>query len=210
MSDQRLGLGSVELRRFDHDQPAVLCLGRKRRPKRQGTNLLWQIDRVRTHDRAERAATTAELRHTGRAVTRAAGALLLVHLLAGAPDVRAALGLVGPGLALGELPLHAALDDILARLETENLVRKLNRTGRLALKRCDFQFHLTRPPARPELTLPAHRRHWRGGTCQASARLSAMPSSPHRAPRSIPPWSPAPRPRRGSGRAQRLSAPRAD
>src|SRR3954453_20242336 len=159
MSDQRLGLGRIELRRFDHDQAAVLCLGRKRMAKRQGANLLWQVNRVRTHDRAERAAPPAELRHTGRAVTRAAGALLLVHLLAGAPDVRAALGLVGPGLALGKLTLHAALNDILARLETEDRVRKLNRTGRLALKRCDFQLLLTRPPARPELTLPAHRRH---------------------------------------------------
>src|SRR5947207_10542587 len=154
MSDQRLGLGRIELRRFDHDQAAVLCLGRKRMAKRQGANLLWQVDRVRTHHGTERAATTAELRHPGRAVTRAAGALLLVHFLAGAPDVRAALGLVGPRLALGELPLHAALNDILARLETENLVRQLNRTGGLAFKRCDFQFHLTRPPARPELTLP--------------------------------------------------------
>src|SRR3954453_10430466 len=159
MSDQRLCLGGVELRRFDHQQPAVLCLGRKRMAKRQGANLLWQVDRVRTHHGAERAATATELRHPGRAVTRAASALLLVHFFAGAPDVRAALGLVGPGLALGELPLHAALNDILARLETEDRVRKLNRTGRLALKRCDFQLLLTRPPARPELTLPAHRRH---------------------------------------------------
>src|SRR3954447_2401424 len=178
--------------------------------KRQCANLLGQIGRMRPHDRTERTTAAAELRHTRRAVASAARALLLVHLLAGAPDVRPALGLVSPGLTLGKLPLHAALDDVLARLQTEDLVGKLNRTGRLALKRCDFQFHLTRPPARPELTLPAHRRHRPDGTCRASARLSAMPSSRHRAPRSIRPWSPAPRPRRGSGRAQRLSAPRAD
>src|SRR5215212_240821 len=178
--------------------------------KRQRANLLWQIGRVRTHDRTECTATAAELRHPRRAVTCTTGALLLVHLLAGAPDVGAALGLVGPGLTFGELPLHAALDDVLARLQTENLVGKLDRTGRLALKRCDFQFHLTRPPARPELTLPGHRRHRPGGTCPASARLSATPSSRRRAPRSIRPWSRERHPRRGSGRAQRRSAPRAD
>src|SRR6267378_146791 len=106
---------------------------------------------------AESTAAAAELRHPRRAVTRTAGALLLVHLLAGAPDLGAALGLVGPGLTFGELPVDAALDDVLARLEAENLVRKLNRAGRLAFKRCDFQFHLTRPPARPALRQPARR-----------------------------------------------------
>src|ERR1700750_809121 len=61
-----------------------------------------------------------------------AGALLLVHLLAGAPDIGAALRLVGAGLTLGELPVDAALDDILARLETKNGVGKLNRASFLA------------------------------------------------------------------------------
>src|SRR5580692_8254023 len=114
--------------------------------KRQRANLLRQGKGVRTHHRAERTAAAAELRHPSRAVTRAAGALLLVHLLSGAPDIGAALDLVGPGLTLVELPLHAALDDVLARLEAENLVGKLHRACRLAFKGCDFQFHLTRPP----------------------------------------------------------------
>src|SRR3954452_7839112 len=103
--------------------------------------------------RTEGAATAAELRHTGGAVTRTAGALLLVHLLAGTPDIGAALRLVGAGLTLGELPIDAALDQILARLQTENGVRQLDRAGVLAFKRGDIQFHLTRPPARR----PAHR-----------------------------------------------------
>src|SRR5580693_9911408 len=110
--------------------------------KRQRANLLWQGKGVRTHHRAERTAAAAELRHPGRAVTRTAGALLLVHLLAGAPDLGAALGLVGAGLTLVELPLNAALDDILARLQTEDAFGELDRTGRLAFKGCDFQFHL--------------------------------------------------------------------
>src|SRR3984957_11027944 len=115
--------------------------------KRERTNFLRQIGSMRTHHRAERTATTAELRHAGRAVTGAAGALLLVHLLAGAPDLGAALGLVGTGLTLVELPLHAALDDILARLQTEDAFGELDRTGRLALKGCDFQFHSAPSPS---------------------------------------------------------------
>src|SRR2546423_6890982 len=178
--------------------------------KRQRTDLLRQREGVRAHHRAERTAAAAKLRHPGRAVTRATSALLLVHLLAGAPDIRAALGLVGAGLALGELPVDAALDDVLARLQTENLVRKLNRTGLFAFKRCDFQFHLTRPPARPAPQQPARRRPRPDGTCRASARLSATPSSRHRAPRSIHPWSRERRLRRGSGRARRRFAPRAN
>src|SRR3954449_3046948 len=179
--------------------------------KCQRANLFGQIGRMRPHDRSERTSAAAELRHTRGAVASAARALLLVHLLAGAPDVRPALGLVSPGLTLGKLPLHAALDDVLARLQTEDLVGKLNRTGRLALKRCDFQFHLTRPPARPELMTPlALRRHQPSGICPASAHPLATPSSRHRAPRSTRPWSREPRPPRGSALARRRSAPPAD
>src|SRR5467141_2242942 len=178
--------------------------------KRQRTNLLRQGKGMRAHDGTERTAAAAELRHPGRAVTRTAGALLLVHLLAGTPDIGAPLRLVSPGLTFGELPVDAALDDVLARLETEDLVGQLNRASRLAFKRCDLQFHLTRPPARPALqqAQPARPRRWPGGTCPASVRPLATPSSRHRVPRSIRPWSRERRLRRGSGRAPRRSARR--
>src|SRR5437588_11357044 len=114
--------------------------------ERERANLLRQAGGMGAHHRTERTAAAAELRHAGRAVTGTAGALLLVHLLAGSPDIGAALRLVGAGLALVELPLHATGDDILARLETENLVRELDRACGFAFQRCDFQFHLTRPP----------------------------------------------------------------
>src|SRR6478736_1087749 len=151
MTDQRLGLGFLDLRIVDHDQPAVLGLRRQRMLERQRAHLLRQAGLVRANNRAERTATAAELRHAGRAVTGATGALLLVHLLAGAPDFGAAFCLVRSGLALVELPLHATLNDVGTGLETENRVRELDRSGLLAFKGCDFQFHLTRPPARPAL-----------------------------------------------------------
>src|SRR6059058_4785182 len=137
MTDQRLDLGVLYLRIVDHDQAAVLGLRRQGMLERQRAHLLRQVGRVRANHRTECTAAAAELRHAGRAVTRTAGALLLVHLLAGAPDVGATLGLVGAGLPLGELPVDAALDQILARLKTENLVRELDRAGVLAFKRGD-------------------------------------------------------------------------
>src|SRR5581483_12469915 len=97
------------------------------------------------HHRAKGSAAAAELRHAGGAMASAAGTLLLVHLLAGAPDFGATLGLVRAGLALVELPLHAAGDDVLTRLETKNLVRQLDRARRFAFEGCDLQFHVTRP-----------------------------------------------------------------
>src|SRR4029079_520433 len=146
-------------------------------------DLLRQVGRVRANHRTERTATAAELRHARRAVTGAAGALLLVHLLAGAPDFGAALCLVRSGLALVELPLHATLDDVGMGLETEDRVRELNRSGFLAFKGRDFQFHLTRPPARPEPE-PARRR--RPSTCRAWELPSATASSRRRVPGASP------------------------
>ena len=148
---QGLGLGFLDLRAVDHDEPAVLGLGGQRVLERQRTDFLGQVGGMRTHHRAERTTAAAELRHAGRAVTGATGALLLVHLLAGAPDLGAALRLVRAGLALVELPLHATGDDVRAGIETEDRIRELDRTGFLAFKGRDFQFHLTRPPSRPAL-----------------------------------------------------------
>src|ERR1039457_7385080 len=100
------------------------------------------------HHRAEGASAAAELRHACRAVTSAAGAFLRIHLLAGAPDFRAVLGLVRAALALGELPVDAALQDIAARLEAKDLIRQIDGAGFLAFEGGDLQFHVTRPPSR--------------------------------------------------------------
>src|SRR5262245_36269873 len=106
--------------------------------ERERPHPLRQIGCVAAHHRAERTAAAAELRYARRAVTGTAGPLLLVHLLAGAPDLGAVLDLVGAGLALVQLPLHAALNDVLARLKSEDSVRQLHRTAFLAFESCDL------------------------------------------------------------------------
>src|SRR6185312_10293916 len=106
---------------------------------------------------ASSLAASMTTRSPSLAMASATRTLLLVHLLAGAPDLGATLGLVRAGLALVELPLHAAGNDVLARLETEDLVRQVDRARGLALEGCDFQFHLTRPPSQAPLPQPARR-----------------------------------------------------
>ena len=59
-------------------------------------------------------------------VTSAARTLLLVHLGAGARNVRAALCLVRALLLLGKLPADDAGKNVFAGLETEDRVRERN------------------------------------------------------------------------------------
>src|SRR5262249_27244006 len=137
--------------------------------------------------RAESAAAAAEQVDPLRSVPRAAGTLLTVHFLAGAIDLGAVLDRVSAGAALGELPDDAALDEVAARLETEDCVRHGDRAGRLAVEGGDFQFHVTHPPgpAPPLFVRPAQLRAQRrppSGTCPAAALPWAAPSSRHRAP----------------------------
>ncbi len=112
----------------------AFSLGRQRMTQSQGAHLLRQVMRMAAHDRTMSLATAAELRRTRRMVTGATGTLLLVHLGAGAVDLGAALGLVRALLLLGELPAHHALQDVLARLETENLIGELDPCRRPCLR----------------------------------------------------------------------------
>src|SRR5690606_36462622 len=86
-----------------------------------------------------------ELRSTSRRVTGAARTLLPVHLGAGAGNLRAALRLVRTLLFLGKLPAHDALQDVLARVETEDLVRQLDLAGSVAGKRGNLDVHHSAP-----------------------------------------------------------------
>src|SRR5205085_8657020 len=80
-----------------------------------------------------------------RTVTSAAGALLGVYLFTGAPDIRAVLHCMRAGAALGELPDDAALDEIGARLEPEDVLVERDRAGRLAVESRDFHVHHAPP-----------------------------------------------------------------
>src|SRR5581483_8268260 len=102
--------------------------------------------------RAERTAAAAEQVDAGRAVAGRAGPLLPVHFFAGAMDVGAVLHFVGATLALGQLPDHAAMDDVGARLKPENLIGHGDRTGFLAVEAGDFQFHHAPPASWPTET----------------------------------------------------------
>src|SRR5271165_5977578 len=109
--------------------------------ERQRPHFLRQVMLMAAQDRAHGATAAAELRHARRPVTGAAGALLLVHLLAGAMDLAAAERLVIAGPALGELPAHHARDQIGARLETEDRVAELERARGRPVHRRHVEFH---------------------------------------------------------------------
>ena len=95
----------------------------------ESAHLLGQVMRMAAHLRAEGATAAAELRHAGRAVTSAAGALLLVHFLAGAVDVRTVLDGMRTGAALGQLVADHAGDEVRAGLKAKHIVAKLNRAS---------------------------------------------------------------------------------
>src|SRR5262249_27037059 len=160
---QRLGLAVLDLGLVEHDDAAVLGLGRKRVPEGERADLLRQIDRVAAHHRTERTAATAKQVDARRAVAGTASTLLAVHLLAGAPDVGAVLHGMGAGAALGQLPHDAALDQIGTRLKAEDGVVQRDRSGRLAVERGDLELHHAPP-------LSA------GGAVSAGADAAAAPT----------------------------------
>src|SRR5262249_53130386 len=183
--------------------------------ERERAHLLGKIDRVAARRGPERATAAAEEIDPRGAVACGAGALLPVHLLAGAVDLASILDVVGAALRLGELPAHAAVQDVRPRLEAEDRGGQFDRPRRFAVERHDLEFHVRRPPCRRLCLL---RRTWprlcrrrlpppAGGTCRAWERPSAVSSSPRRAAGSSRPWRLAPRLRPRLGRARRRSAP---
>jgi len=99
---------------FERQRPAPSWAGHGHCERRTGPN---------------RASAAAKLRHARRAVAGAAGALLLVHFLAGAVNLRAAKRLMRAGLPLGELPAQHAGDEVLARIEAEDRLVELQGAG---------------------------------------------------------------------------------
>jgi hypothetical protein len=119
---QRLGFGIFYGRLVEHDDAAVFRLRRQRMLERERANFLRQVNRMATHQRSKSTTTAPELRHARGAMACATGPLLRVHLLAGPPDFAAVFGLVGAALTFRQLPIHAALDDVGPRLESEDRI----------------------------------------------------------------------------------------
>jgi hypothetical protein len=110
------GLGLLQSQRLDDDDAAVRGLGGKRVLEGERAHLLRQADGVAARLWAKCTAAAAKQIDPRRAVPGIAGALLPVHFLAGARDVRAIFHRVRTALAFGQLPHHATMDDVGARL----------------------------------------------------------------------------------------------
>ena len=173
-ADQRLGLGLGQLQLVDDDDASRLGLGRQRMLQAERAHLLRQVVLMAADDRAVGLAAAAELRSASRMVTGAARTLLLVHLGAGARDFGAALGLVRALLLLGELPAHDALQDVLARIEAEDLVGELHLAGVLAGEGCDLEIHYSAPSVAGASVLAAARIAAGFGALAGSADLDGV------------------------------------
>src|SRR3546814_740367 len=98
------------------------------------------------HPRTMNDAAAAELHDTPRAVPRAAGALLAVHLAAGAVDLAALLHLVGAGAPLGELPVDDTRQNVDAQRQTEHLFGEVDLADLRVLEVLDREFHRPHSP----------------------------------------------------------------
>src|SRR5690606_39197943 len=111
--------------------------------QRERAELLGQVMRIVARQAIVRVTAAAEDRRVGRAVTRLAGALLLVELGVRARDFAARKRLVRAGAALGELVLHHALQDVGADfLDAEDGVVELDRAGLLGVEGENVEFHV--------------------------------------------------------------------
>src|SRR4029077_484459 len=183
MAAQPFSLGFLHAERLDHQNAAVLGLGGQRMFERQRAHFFGKPDGVTARVRAERAAAATEQIDARGAVTRGAGALLPVHFLAGACDIRPVLDLMRAALAFRQLPDDAAMNDVGARLEPENRVGQRDRAGLLAIECGDLDFHITRPSSASSL---------RRACFRPSLRLLRCPLLHLRAPRA---WLPTLLPR---------------
>src|SRR6516164_8833583 len=149
--------------------------------ERQRAHLLRQADGVAACVRAEGTAAAAEQIDAGRAVARGASALLPIHLLAGAVDVRPVLHLMRAALTFRQLPDDATVNDVGARFEPENGIGQLDGASLLAFERGDFKLHITRPSSascrRPAWLRPWAQQAWLSPPCAEPVPMlaSALP-----------------------------------
>src|SRR5262245_34473527 len=109
--------------------------------ERKRPHLLRQADGEAAGLRSERLAAAAEDRRFLAAVTRAARALLAIELGGRRVDLGAVLAVRGAGPVLTELVAHHALQDVGARLKTEDVVGQLHGAHLLGVESGDVGFH---------------------------------------------------------------------
>src|SRR3712207_1610244 len=134
----RLGRGAVQL---EDDELAILGLLAQRADQAEAPDLLVEAVAVVAHHRAVHDAAGAELRRPQGALPRVAGALLPVRLLGRAGHLAHAFDLVGPGAALGELPMDDAGHDVGARLGAEQRVWQFDVARGRVRQRYDWNLH---------------------------------------------------------------------
>ena len=115
--------------RADHVDAAVAGPVGQGAAQGGGLHLLGGALLVVARRRAVHDATTGELRRAGRALTGAAGALLLVRLAATTADLAAGLGAVRALAGRGELGHDDLVDQRDVDLDVEDLGGQLDRAG---------------------------------------------------------------------------------
>src|SRR5690606_14851169 len=137
---ESLGLGILQLKAVD-DHEAVLCLGGKRHLETESANLL--VERLLKLALAGTVSLTTTDKHRSAAiaVTSRAAALLATPLLARASNVRTLASSAGSATTVFELPGNDAVQDVSARLNTENGVIELDVASSVAVEILDLHLH---------------------------------------------------------------------
>src|SRR5262249_27793552 len=192
---EALGLAVARYRPVEHYDLARLGLGGERMLQSQRAHLLGQFDGVAPWFGAEHLAAAAPLGHRLVAMTGIARALLPVHLLARDGDFRPVLHVMRAGHALQELIAHHAVDQILARLQSEDGIAEFHLAGALGIERLDGRFHgfcsagSAAPGGVPAWAPSALRNDPGFGASLGSPRLTASRTNTQ------PPWVPGTAPR---------------
>ena len=132
-SRRRLVLISASVEAVDDEEAAFLAELRERARERLRADAARRLVAPVPGTRRVRLAAADVEGRADRAVTRAAGALLLVELLGAAADRRAVLGGARALPLRRELRLHDLVEEVLLDLGSEDFVREIDRADLLAL-----------------------------------------------------------------------------
>src|SRR5262249_47759391 len=140
---ERLRLSITGVDRVHDLQLAGSNLGRHRRSQRFAPHGPRHVLLIAVRRWAERLAAALPLGRADRALTGAAGALLLPRLLATARHFAATLGVVSAGAAIGQLARHRLMEQRHPHLDAEHLWLEIERAtlATLCTEDCDGRHH---------------------------------------------------------------------